>query len=390
MHLLKLILRNTLRHKLRSSLTVVGIAVAVLAFGLLRTIVDAWYAGVAASAQNRLVTRNAVSLVFPLPLAYRNPIAQVSGVTGISYGNWFGAIYIDEKNFFAQFAVDPPTYFDLYPEIRLSDAEREVFYHDRKGCVVGRKLAEKHRWKVGDMIRLKGTIYPGDWDFVIRGIYRGGEPSTDETLMFFHWSRLNEEIRKAWGNAVSDRVGWYVLRIARPEDAGPISEQIDAMYKNSLAETRTETERAFQMGFVSMAGTIIVALQVISAVVLVIILLVLANTMAMAARERLSEYGVLKTLGFRPGHLVRLIAGESLVIAGMGAALGVALTIPVCNGFAKFVAENLGSFFPVFQLSPETVYIAVGASLFVGLLSALFPCVRAVNIRIVDAIRRVD
>jgi putative ABC transport system permease protein len=162
------------------------------------------------------------------------------------------------------------------------------------------------------------------------------------------------------------------------------------MFKNSLAETRTETERAFQMGFVSMAGTIIVALQAISGVVLVIILLVLANTMAMAARERLSEYGVLKTLGFRPGHLVGLIAGESLAIAAMGAAVGVALTIPVCSGFAKFVTENLGSFFPVFRLSPETVAMAVAASFLVGLLSALFPCARAASIRIVDAIRRVD
>lgn len=390
MHLLRLIYRNTLRHKLRSSLTVLGIGVAVLAFGLLRTIVDAWYAGVAASAQNRLVTRNAVSLVFPLPLSYHNQIAQIPGVTGISHGNWFGAIYIDEKNFFAQFAVDPQTYFDLYPELRVSDAEREAFYHDRKGCAVGRKLAAKYGWKAGDTIRLRGTIYPGDWDFVVRAIYRGAEPSTDETVMFFHWERLNEEIKRTWGSRASDHVGWYVLRIAHPEDAGPISDQIDAVYKNSLAETKTETERAFQMGFVSMAGTIIVALQVISAVVLVIILLVLANTMAMAARERLSEYGILKTLGFRPGHLVGLIAGESLIIAGMGAALGVALTIPVCNGFAKFVTENLGSFFPVFRLSPETVYTAVAASFAVGLLAALLPCARAANIRIVDAIRRVD
>ncbi|OGG47067.1 MAG: ABC transporter ATP-binding protein [Candidatus Handelsmanbacteria bacterium RIFCSPLOWO2_12_FULL_64_10] len=390
MHLLKLILRNTFRHRLRSLLTALGIGVAVLAFGLLRTVVDAWYAGVAASAQNRLVARNAVSLVFPLPLAYRNQIAVIRGVTGISYGNWFGGVYIDEKNFFAQFAVDPPTYMDLYPEFRMSDAEREAFYRDRKGCAVGRKLAAKYGWKVGDTIQIQGTIYPGDWDFVIRAIYRGAEPSTDETVMFFHWDRLNEAIKRAWGVQAGNQVGWYVLRITRPDDAGPISDQVDAMFKNTLAETRTETERAFQMGFVSMAGTIIVALRVISGVVLAIILLVLANTMAMAARERLSEYGVLKTLGFRPGHLIGIIAGESLAIAGLGAALGVALTIPVCNGFAKFVTENLGSFFPVFRLSPETVYLSVGASFAVGLLAALFPCARAVHIRIVDAIRRVD
>jgi putative ABC transport system permease protein len=390
MHILKLIFRNALRHRLRSLLTALGIGVAVLAFGLLRTIVDAWYAGVNASAQNRLVSRNAVSLVFPLPLSYRARISRLPGVTGISHGSWFGGIYIDEKNFFAQFAVEAPGYLDLYPEFRLSDPERQAFYHDRKGCMVGRKLAAKYGWKVGDTFQLRGTIYEGQWDFVIRAIYRGAEPSTDETVMFFHWDRLNEAVKRTWGGEWADQVGWYVMRISRPEAAGPISDQVDLMFRNSLAETRTETERAFNMGFVSMAGSIIVALQVISGLVLAIILLVLANTMAMAARERLSEYGVLKTLGFTPGHLVGLIAGESLAISGAGAAIGVALTIPVCQVFARFVTENLGSFFPVFRLSAETVYMGVAASFLVGLLAASYPCFRAARIRIVDAIRRVE
>ena len=364
-------------------------AVAVLAFGLLRTVVDAWYAGVEASARNRLVTRNAISLVFPLPLAYGRQIAGTPGVSAVSYGNWFGGIYVDERNFFAQFAVDAPTYLAIYPEVKMSDREREEFLRDRKGCVVGRKLAGKHGWKVGQAIHLRGTIYPGDWDFVIRGIYWGAEPSTDETVMFFHWARLDEEVKRTSPDQ-GGYVGYFVLRIARPEDAGPISDIIDANFRNSMAETRTETERAFQMGFVSMAGTIILAIKVISGVVIAIVLLVLANTMAMAARERMCEYAVLKTLGFRPAHLIVLIGGESLGIAAAGAVLGLALTVPVCRAFAAFVSENLGSFFPVFALSTRTIYLSLGAALLVGLLAAVLPCARVAGMRIVEGIRRVD
>ncbi|NTW65726.1 MAG: hypothetical protein HGB21_05330, partial [Nitrospirae bacterium] len=182
MFILKLILRNALRHKLRSSLTVVGVAIAVLAFGLLRTLVAAWYLGVESSSASRLVTRNAISLVFSLPLSYREKIRQVPGVKGVSYANWFGGVYITEKNFFPNFAVDAKTYLDLYPEFVLSPEQKKAFILDRKGCVVGRNIAERFGWKVGDAVVLKGTISPGDWEFVVRGIYQGAEKSTDETV----------------------------------------------------------------------------------------------------------------------------------------------------------------------------------------------------------------
>ena len=386
MKVLKLVSKNALRHKLRSILTALGIAVAILAFGLLRTIIDAWYAGVEASSQTRLVTRNAVSLVFPLPLAYRDKIAKVPRVTGVSYGLWFGGQYKDPKNFFAQFAVEPQSFLDLYQEYLISEREKENFLNERNACLVGVKLANKYGWKLGDIFRLTGTMYPGDWDFVIRGVYRGAEKSTDEATMFFHWKYLDENLRQT-DPIRAGNVGIFWVGVANPNDVAHVSKQIDVMFENSLAETKTETERAFQLSFISMVGTVITALQVISVVVIAIILLVLANTMAMTARERITEYAVLKTLGFRPIHLISLIFGESIIIAMVGGCLGILLTFPICNGFAKFISDNLGSIFPVFELKNGTIALALLAAFAVGIVAAIFPTLRAIRMKISDGLR---
>ncbi len=197
MHFLKLISRNTLRHKLRTGLTVLGLVVAILAFGLLRTVVDAWYAGAENASSTRLVTRSSISLVFQLPINYQERIRKIPGVSAISHANWFGGVYITEKNFFPQFAVDGKTYFDLYPEYLISPAEMKAFRTDRKGCVIGRKLANTYGFKVGDTIPLRGTIYPGAWSFTVRAIYDGAEAGTDTSQFFFHWDYLNETMKKA-------------------------------------------------------------------------------------------------------------------------------------------------------------------------------------------------
>src|SRR5512139_1286137 len=327
MHILRIISRNSLRHKLRTGLTVLATAVAVLAFGLLRTVVDAWYSGVDASSASRLVTRNAISLIFPLPLSYKDKIRQVEGVRIVSYGNWFGGVYIDEKNFFPNFAVEPGTCLDLYPEYVLPPAQREAFIRDRKSFVAGRKLVEKYKWNVGDTVTLKGTIFPGNWEFVLRGVYQGRDKNTDETQFFFHWHYLNENLRRiAPGRA--DQVGFYMIGVANPSVAGGVSVAIDRMFRNSLAETLTETEKAFQLGFVAMSEAILIAIQLVSIVVIVIILAVVANTMAMTARERLGEHAVFKALGFTWWHVGGMILGESLLIMMTGCAVGIALTFP--------------------------------------------------------------
>jgi putative ABC transport system permease protein len=384
MFMLKLIFRNAMRHKLRSSLTVVGVAIAVLAFGLLRTLVAAWYLGVESSSASRLVTRNAISLVFLLPASYQEKIRQVPGVTAVSYGNWFGGVYIDEKNFFPNFAVEPKTYLELYPEFVLTPEERKAFLVDRKGCVVGRKLSERFGWNRGDAVTLRGTIFPGDWEFVVRGVYDGSQRTTDETQFFFHWDYLNESVRKTTPRR-ADQVGFYILGLASPDLAAEVSLFVDGMFKNSLAETLTETERAFQMSFVSMTEAIIVAIRLVSYVVIVIIMVVAANTMAMTARERIAEYATMKTLGFGGWHVAGVVFGESLVLAMAGGCLGVALSFPAAQG----IGRTLSQFVPVFRITAETIYLDLLAAFVVGAVAGVFPTWRGATINIADGLRRI-
>lgn len=384
---LNLVLRNGLGNKVRVLLTIAVIAVAVVAFSLLQTAVKAYYLGAEASAPDRLVTRHSVSLMFSLPLAYRSRIEGVGGVERVAYGNWFGGYYQDEKQFFAQFAVDD-AYLDLYPEFVLTPAEKAAFLSERKACVIGEKLARKYGWKLGDTLTLTGTIFPGDWEFVVRGIYKGRDRTTDTTAMFFRWDYLNEWV-KANYNA-QDRVGWYVLQIADPAAAARLSDQIDAAFANSDAQTRTETEQAFQMSFVSMAGAIVGAIKAISFVVVVIVLLVMSNTMMMAARERTAQYGVMKTFGFGTASLTAVIAGEGLFVSLAGAAAGILCAYPMVAFFGAFLEMNLGSFFPVFELGPATVLEAAGLCALCGLVAAILPLANALRTPIATALRQVN
>jgi len=384
MFILKLLFKNAFRHKLRTSLTLLSIAIAIMAFGLLRTVVSAWYSGVEASSATRLITRNAISLVFPLPLAYKDRIRQVENVTTVSFGNWFGGIYIDRKNFFPNFAVDPKTYLDLYPELILSPEQRQAFLRDRKGAAAGKKLIERFKWKIGDLITLQGTIFPGNWEFVLRAIYRGRDENVDESQFFFHWDYLNEALRKT-APSRADRVGFYMIGVDHPNNSSNVVQAIDRTFKNSLAETLTETEKAFTLSFISMSEAIIVAIQIVSFVVIGIIVAVVANTMSMAARERTWEYAVLKTLGFGGWHIAGLILGESLLITLMGCALGMAITFPGAYIFKKSVPMYL----PVFQVEETTLYLDLVAFLGVGILSALIPAWRAIQVRIADGLRRI-
>ncbi len=380
--LLRLMWRNIFRQKLRVGLTGLGIVIAVIAFALLRTLVDAWYAGVNASSSSRLVTRHAISLGFSLPIHYQQKIRQVSGVSGVSFAVWFGGIYINEKNFFPQFAVEPSTYFNLFPEFAIEPEERAAFLHDRKGALVGRKLAAQYGWKVGDTIPLRGTIYPGEWNFVVRGIYHGAERGSDESMFFFHYANLNENLKKL-GDSRADHVGIFFVGIDKPKRAAEISAAIDELFKNSLAETFTETEKAFQLGFVAMTETIVMAVRIVSMVVIVIIMAVMANTMAMSARERIGEYATLKALGFGPVWIAALIVGESLILALGAGGVGILAAFPVVDR----VAELLGRFFPVFMLSGRTIWMAWAAALVVGMAAAVFPAYKAATVSVSEGLR---
>jgi putative ABC transport system permease protein len=384
MQFLKLVLRNALRHKLRTGLTLLGLVVAILAFGLLQTVVGAWYAGAEGAAPTRLVTRNAVSLVFPLPISYRDKIRTVDGVRAVSYANWFAGVYQDPKNFFPQFAIEPRTYFDMYRDYLIPPDELAAFLRDRKGAVIGRKLATTHGLKVGDAMPLRGTIFPGAWEFTIRAIYDGAEPKTDTSQMFFHWDYLNETMKKR-GRGRVDQVGIYLVDVTDADRAAEVSQAIDALFRNSLAETLTETERAFQIGFVKQTEALVIAIRIVSYVVIAIILAVMANTMAMTARERLAEYATLKALGFSPGYVAALILGESVAIAAVGAAIGIVLTFPVGDWFA----QQVGTLFPVFEVSGTTVALQALCALGVGVAAAVIPGRRAAAVRIVEGLRAI-
>jgi putative ABC transport system permease protein len=381
---LKLVARNVFRARLRATLTIVGLVIAVLAFGLLQTVVRAWYVGADAASATRLVTRNAISLTFAMPVYYREKIRAVPGVTGVSLSNWFGGIYKEPKNFFAQFAVDAPAFFPMYPEFVFAPDEYAAFLRDRRGAAIGRQLAELYGFKVGDTIPLRSSIYPGNWEFTVRAIYDAKDETTITRQMYFHYDYLNEQIKKLFPRR-GDQTGVFVVSIDEPAASADIARAIDAEFKNSLAETLTETEKAFTLGFVAMVETIVVAIEGVSYVVILIIMAVAANTMAMTARERMSEYATLKALGFAPHMVALLIVGEALLLAALGGALGMLLTAPAVR---IFHAATI-SVFAKMPLVPQTFYLQAACALVVGIVAGLVPAFRAARIRIVDGLRHV-
>lgn len=354
-----------------------------MAFALLRTVVAAWHAGVEASAPNRLITRHAVSFIFPLPYAYRDRIAQVPGVERVTFAMWFSGIYIDKDQFFARLAVDTDSFFEVYPEFIVPPEELESFKRQRNACVIGIDIVRRYNLKLGDVMLLEGDVFPGQWEFVVRGIYWPRDQTTDPSMMLFHWQYLDERVRRETPDRAGE-VGWYVSRIADPGDSAPISETIDRLFANSRAETKTETERAFQQNFLASAGAVITAMDIMSFVIIGILLLVLGNTMIMSARERTHEYAVLKALGFSMRHILTLIAGESLILSILGSGLGLLITLPAVKAFQAALPKG---WFPVFYLNPETVLLACLAGLMVGACASLIPLARIFSTRIVEGLR---
>lgn len=384
MRVFKLIYMNALRHKLRSGLTVLGIAVAIMAFGLLRTVVSAWYLGVNQAAPDRLITRSKNGITFTLPLAQKQVIERIPGVAAVSYSAWFGGFYKDPKDFFPQIAIEGAHGLELYPEFIVDTATRNAFAREPNAAIVGKVTMDRFGWKIGDAVQLTGMIYPGSWDFVIRGIYTGRTEGTDVSQFLFNWNYIDQRMQVEMP-ARAGQVGWYVIKIDDPAKAAAVSAAVDKEFENSSDATLTETEAAFQQSFVAMAGTIVFSLQVISFLVIGIILLVAANTMAMTARERISEYAVLKTLGFSGKHILGLIAGESLLLSCLGGLVGIIFMIPLLQG----VGTALKQWFPAFPIDPRTYPLAAVTAVLVGLLAAVFPAWKAIRVSIVNGLRRI-
>jgi len=382
---LKLVARNALRARLRTLLTVLGLVIALAAFGLLQTVVQAWYAAADAASPTRLVARNSISLVFPLPIYYRDKIRAIDGVRSVATSNWFGGVWRDERSFFAQFAVDSPQYFEMYPEFVFEAGQWAEYLRDRRGAAVGRQLADLYGFKVGDRLPIRGTIYPGNHEFTIRAIYEGRDETTITRQMYFHYDYLNEYL-KARAPRAANNVGVFVVDVDEPARVADVARAIDAEFANSLAETLTETEKAFQLSFVAMVETIVRVISSVSYIVILVILAVAANTMAMTARERLAEYATLKALGFGPSFVARLILAESMLIALAGGAIAIALTPAIAAGFFDSVGRTV---FARFEVAPSTYLLQAAAALALGVLAALVPMVRSARVRIVDGLRHV-
>lgn len=377
-----LIFKSAFRNRLRTLLTALGVSLALVAFLFLRTFIGAWYNGVDASANDRLIVRNKISIIFPLPKSYLEKVRSVSGVDDISWANWFGAVYKDPKNFFAQFAVDPESYYRLYPEYLISDAEKQAWFADKQGAVVGNLLAEKFGWKVGDRVVLDGTIYPGTWTFTIRGIYKGRDKATDCQQFHFHWAYLNDGVPERQ----RDKLGVLVVKTSNPQ----VASTVDTLFANSLAETRSESEKAFQLSFISMASAVINAIQVVSGVILLILVLILGNTLAMATRERTTEYAAMRAIGFRPSQIVWLVLGEGFVVALVGVAGALLLAPPILRFFAEVFQRQMGNFLGSFDLDPVALAVSVSFALLGGMAAAALPAYRAGRMKIVDALRRIE
>lgn len=379
MRFFRLVWANLRRKKVRTTLTIGSFAVALFLFGLLAAIRVGFRGGADAAGADRLDVINRVSLILPLPLSYRDRIIQVPGVANVTYASWFGGVYQDERNFFPQFAVDKDTWFDVYADYVVTPEGRDAFMKDRQACMVGRALAKRFGFKVGDRIPLRGTIWGGDWEFNIVGVYDGDRPDADTTGMFFRADYLEENRQFGQGT-----VGWYVVKLRDPGAAVQVTKAIDALFANSPFETLTQTEKAFAASFVNQMGNIELLILTIGAVVFFTLLLVTGNTMAIAVRERSGELAVLKTVGFSDPRVMRLILAEAVLIAGQGGLIGLAL--------AKIVIPALSRVLPmlgVLYVSPSTFAAGFGLALAVGAAAGLIPAIGAMRLKVVDALRRV-
>ncbi len=387
-----LVLKHLRKNWLRTLSTVVAMAVCIFLICTLQTVVDAVNYGLSLGNASRLVTRHYVSLVFNLPNSYKNKIAAIPGVTNTTIVSWFGGMYRgDMKYFFPNLAVEPEAFLQIYPEVMLPEEQKQAWFHDGRGCIVGRKTAEKYGWKVGDHFQLESFIPPyrvgKPFDFVIDGIFDTDVvkyPGTDLTAMYFNYKYLYE--------ATGQRVGIGTLTelIDDPQNAGRISKAIDAAFENSDVQTKTETEQAFRASFIAMAGNLALLLNGIGLAVAFTILLVTANTMSIAVRERQQEIGVLKTLGFPSGLVMSLILVEALLLGLMGGALGLFFAYGMIHALPNipFIGDVVRQF-PGLGLSPKIVTYGLGTALILGLLAGLLPALMAYRARITEVLRQV-
>jgi putative ABC transport system permease protein len=382
---LPLLLANLGRKKARTLLTTGSFAVALFLFGLLVAIRVAFSAGIDLAGADRLMVLNRVSIIQPLPLAYQERLERVAGVASVTYASWFGGVYQNERNFFPQFGIDVDTYPQMYDEFIIPPDQLAAFKADRAGCIVGAKTARRFGWEVGQRIPLRGSIYPGDWQFNLRGIYRGSRPADDETHFWFHAKYLDEYLAaRREAEFWRGYVGWYVVRIEDPDQAPQVAERIDATFANSAWETRTQTEKALNASFLKQMGNIELLILSIGAVVFFTLLLVTGNTMASSVRERVPELAVLKAIGYSDLGVLALVLAEAITIAAVGGGLGL-----VAAKLLSYHGDPTGGLLSVFYM--PNLWLALGffLALAVGFAAGLVPALTAKRLSVIDALRQV-
>jgi putative ABC transport system permease protein len=381
MKFLPLVWKNVWRRKFRTTFTLLSIFIAFLLFGILMTIRTAFSLGVDLAGLDRLVLINKVSLIIPLPVSYQMRLQQVAGVDVATHQTWFGGVYQDPSNFFANIAVVPEPFLRIYPEFTLPRDQVQAWLADRQGAIVGKDLAERFGWKVGDRIPLTGTIWQPKqgkpWEFNVSGIYDGAA-GIDKTQLFFRYDYLDEN--RAGGSGL---VGWYVVKIADASRSVELSRIFDQMFANSSAETKTTTEKGFVESFAKQIGDIGAIMIAISSTVLFMFGLVAASTMAQSVRERTNELAVLKTLGFSGAAILILVLAESLFIAFVGGGLGLAVAWLIVQR-----GDPTGGMLAIFVLPPRDMAIGVALMALMGVLAGVVPAMAAMRLRITDALRR--
>jgi len=375
----KLIFKNILRNKRRTLLTISSLVVSLFLIISLATILTEFDRGSEEASPLRLVSRHAVSLGFVIPMAHLQKIKTVPGVKEAMPFSWFGGIYKDEKNFFANFAVDARKLRDVVTEVKMSDADWQSFINDRQGAIVGAKLVKLYGFTPGQRITLKSPIYNASVEFIIRGVYTG----SDEKTMYFHHDYLNELVPD-WAK---DKVSTFSILANTPEDVPRVAQAIDTMFANTDAPTKTESEREFALSFQTMMGGVKQFLYAIMAAITFSLLLVMGNTMAMTVRERTKEVGTLKAIGFQRGTITALFLGEALTVACIGAAIGIGAAALL------FRCIDLGLYVPMFISfvpTKETLAAAFVLSILVGLVSVIYSAYRVSGLTIAEALRSTE
>ncbi len=387
MNLLLLAVRNVRRNTLRNLLTMLGLAVAVVAFVAIRTVLTAWSTASDYAAKDRIATRHKMSFVIPLPRHYADTVREIPGIHAVTWMNWFGAKDPRRPDtFFGNIAVDPGSFLEVYDEITLPPDQKAAWFETKNGAIVGEVLAKELGVKPGDKLTLQGTIFPGSWEFQISGIYKPTRQSIDRMSLYFHWDYLNESLPESR----RDKIGWVVSRIDNPVTGPQLAQQIDRIFDEREAPTLTQSERDLNLSFMGMVSGILKALNIVSIVIMLIMLMILGNTIAMGVRERTREQGVLMAIGFSPVQIALPIIGEAVTMGLIGGALGLAFSYPLVQmGMGRWLEENMGAYFPYFRIDPLTALFAVLLCGVLGVLASIVPAWGAAKMNVTDALRQV-